>query len=144
MIYFILSLLAVASITANIMLYWYIRKLLSKYWFDTVARQRFMQMIGQYAQSLESIYKLEEFYGEEIIKKAVVQTKFVIEACKEFREAIENEIIPQEEDSDAQEEDNNQESGIEIDAEEGVINLREGQKVSQDASNYRRVRPTEG
>ena len=138
MIYFILSLLAVASITANIMLYWYIRNLLSKYWFDTVARQRFMQMIGQYAESLESLYKLEEFYGEEIIKKAVVQTQFVIEACKEFKEAIENEVIPQE-DNEEQSSYEDQENSPQVDEKNGIIRLREGQKVSQDASNYKRV-----
>jgi hypothetical protein len=78
-------LFVIISLTANVLLAWYIRKLLQKYWFDVEARERFTEMLGQYSEALRSLHRLEELYGEEIIKKAIIQTDFVIEACKEFR-----------------------------------------------------------
>jgi hypothetical protein len=89
-------------------------------------------MITQYAESLESIYKLEEFYGEETLKKAINQTRFVQEACQDFKKIIEfegTEVNFTEEDEDAQENGRDP----------GEIVLREGEKVSQEAGRYRRV-----
>lgn len=131
MIYLILTL----SLAGNGVLIWYIRKLLQKYWFDVEARERFTEMLQQYADSLESFYKLEELYGEEIIKKGIVQTQFVIEACKEFKEAIDTQITRQEDEAIEAEIISDEERS----QKDEVIRLREGEKVSQSAANYRRV-----
>ena len=125
-------LLLILSLTANGMLFWYIRKLLQKYWFDIQARERFTEMLGQYADSLDSLYKLEELYGEEIIKKAIIQTQFVIEACKEFKEGIETEVTTNQENDESEEyEEGNKEKDF--------IVLREGEKVTQSAANYKKI-----
>jgi hypothetical protein len=125
-------LLLVLSIVGNILLFWYCRKLLTKYILDSETRKQFGNMITQYAESLESIYKLEEFYGEETLKKAINQTRFVQEACQDFKKIIEfegTEVNFTEEDEDAQENGRDP----------GEIVLREGEKVSQEAGRYRRV-----
>jgi len=121
------------------MLVWYIRKLLSKYWFDVDVREKFTEMLGEYEETLQSMYKLEELYGEEIIKKAIIGTQFVIEACKEFKEntRIQKENSVQsiyEEESDDENEDSKDNK-----EEDNVIVLREGEKVSQTASTYKKV-----
>ena len=129
MIYVILAL----SLIGNGVLVWYIRKLLQKYWADMDVRQRFIELLSQYAESLQSIYKLEEFYGEEIIKKAVTQTRFVQEACEEYKKILETDL---EEKETYQEEDSEEEAASKKDS---TIKLKEGESVSQEASNYKRV-----
>ena len=136
MIYFLLLL----SLTANVILVWYIRKLLSKYWSDVEVRERFTEMLGQYAEALESIYKMEEFYGEETIKKAINQTRFVQEACEEYKKILETEVDEKEsslEEESLTEEDEEKSRQSSKKGEE--IRLKEGESVSQDAATYKRV-----
>lgn len=137
MIYLLLAL----SLAANVTLVWYIRKLLGKYWSDMEVREKFTELIGQYAEALESIYKLEEFYGEETIKKAIQQTRFVQEACEEYKKILETEInekAPSDQEEDDQE--GNEEDGAE-DKKGQAIRLKEGESISQDAATYKRVVP---
>lgn len=129
MIYLLLAI----SLAGNGVLVWYVRKLLQKYWADMDVRERFIELLSQYAESLQSIYKLEEFYGEEIIKKAVTQTRFVQEACEEYKKILETEL---EEKEGYQEEDGEQEAENKKD---DTIKLKEGESVSQEASSYKRV-----
>jgi len=129
MIYLLLAI----SLAGNGVLVWYVRKLLQKYWADMDVRERFIELLSQYAESLQSIYKLEEFYGEEIIKKAVTQTRFVQEACEEYKKILETEL---------EEKEGYQEEGGEQEAEnkkDDTIKLKEGESISQEASSYKRV-----
>jgi hypothetical protein len=129
MIYLYLTL----SLGVNGVLIWYVRKLLDRYWADISLRNDFIDMLEQYTTSLEQLYKLEEYYGEEPIKKAILQTRTIVQATKEFKEALGQEgsgggIDPTEEEAWPTKE-------------ESVIRLREGQSVSQDAASYKRVIP---
>lgn len=132
MIYFFLLL----SLVFNGLLVWYIRKILSKYWYDVEVRKSFTAMLNDYEQTITSIYKLEEFYGEETLKKAIAQTKFVVQACEEFKQILEKDTI--EEAEGAPEEEIIEEESASKEK-ESVIKLKEGEKVTQDASSYRRV-----
>jgi len=124
MIYLLLTL----SLAGNGILVWYIRTLIKNYLFDATTVDKFKEMLEQYANSLTAIYKLEELYGDETVKKAIVETKFVIEACEEFKGSFGQTREPQEE----TEEPSPRRA-------EPVIRLREGESVSQPASNYKRV-----
>lgn len=126
MVYLILIL----SLTVNGILVWYIRSLIKRYLFDVEVTDKFAEMLGQYADSLSSLYRLEELYGDENIKKAIFQTKFVIEACKEFKGSFAE-----------QEETEIQEEKSEPGGDNAVIRLKEGEKVTQSASSYKRVVP---
>jgi Ulp1 family protease len=124
------------SLAFNAVLIWYVRKILTKYWYDVEARKSFVEMLNQYEEALTAIYKLEEFYGEETLKKAINQTKFVVQACEEFKQILEKDNIEETENKkNSAEED---EEGNESKKEE-VIRLKEGESVSQDASTYKRV-----
>lgn len=138
MIYFLLLL----SLSANVVLVWYVRKLLSKYWSDVEVRDRFTEMLRQYAEALSAIYKLEEFYGEETIKKAINQTRFVQEACEEYKKILETEAS--EEESTTIEETNEDEETDEEAKKAGPIRLKEGEKVTQNADQYKKVVPDIG
>jgi hypothetical protein len=127
------------SIVCNIMLVWYVKKILKRYFFDSETNKQFAFMLEQYAEALEAVYKLEEFYGEETIKKAINQTKFVVEACQEYKKAIE-EQIPEDSAEDG-EEDDGEEAEEGPSKKEEVIRLREGESITQDAASYKRVAP---
>ncbi len=136
----IITILLSVSVIGNILLVWYIRELLAKHWIDGAIVQKFTDMIGQYRESLEAIYRLEELYGEEVLKKAVYQTRFVQEACEEFEALLKTkgeegfeEAFQEggEEDTEEGQEDRNEE----------VIRLKEGESISQDADKYKRVIP---
>ena len=122
MIYLLFTL----SLIANGVLVWYIRTLIKKYLFDVETIEKFKEMLGQYADSLSSLYRLEELYGDEHIKKAISQTKFVIEACEELKGSF---IEGQEETTEGRDEP----------GPGNVIKLSEGEKVSQSASSYKRI-----
>jgi hypothetical protein len=130
----------VLSLVCNGVLVWYIRKVLTKYWYDIEARKSFTTMLLQYEEALTSIYKLEEFYGEETLKKAIQQTKFVVQACEEFKEILEKTTVEEteveKEDSQEEEQDPQQE---EDSKKEEIIRLKEGESISQEASSYKRV-----
>lgn len=127
----------ILSLVANGILIWYIRKILTKYWYDIEARKSFSNMISQYEESLTAIYKLEEFYGEETLKKAIAQTKFVVQACEEFKEILEKGTVEEAENNESNEEEDTENTGQE--KKEEVIRLKEGEKITQDAATYKRI-----
>lgn len=132
--------LLVLSLTANGILIWYVRELLAKLWIDTEVREKFTEMIGQYRESLEAIYRLEELYGEEVLKKAIYQTRFVEEACQEFEALLKTKgEIGDEEEADEEENGGDKEASEKGDKE--VIRLKEGESISQEADKYKRVVP---
>jgi hypothetical protein len=128
MIYFIL----VLSLAVNVTLAWYIRKLLTRYIIDSETRKQFGKTISEYGDFLDSIYQLEQFYGEEIIKRTITQTRILQGYCKTIRDSIEKEDTNFEEDETT-------EDPIEEGQEEGPIVVGEGERVSQEAGKYRRV-----
>lgn len=122
-------LLLILSLTANGILVWYIKTLIKKYLFDVEAIDKFKDMLGQYRDSLSSLYRLEELYGDETIKKAIAQTNFVIDACEEFKGGFTGATDDTEEAEEAETEE----------APKSVIKLREGEKITQDADKYKRI-----
>ena len=45
-------------------------------------------MLEEYGDSLKNLYTLEEFHGEESIKRAIQETNFVIQAAQEFAKGV--------------------------------------------------------
>lgn len=133
-------LLLLISLITNGVLFWYIRKVLTKYWYDIEARKSFSTMLSEYEEALTAIYKLEEFYGEETLKKAIAQTKFVVQACEEFKEILQKGTV---EEAEAEGEEYEEEDSQNQDETQGkakeTIKIKEGESVSQDAASYKRV-----
>ena len=133
-------LLLLTSLITNGVLFWYIRKVLTKYWYDIEARKSFSTMLSEYEEALTAIYKLEEFYGEETLKKAIAQTKFVIQACEEFKEILQKGTVEaaEAEGEEYEEEDSQNQDEAQNKAKE-TIKIKEGESVTQDAASYKRV-----
>lgn len=134
-------LVLLCSLAANGLIIWYVRKLLGKLQDEVEVREAYKKMLGDYADSLQNMYKLEELYGEEIIKRAINETRFVIEATEEFKKTLQvGPAQESQEDDEADTEGDDEDPEVEPrEAKEGVIRLREGEKVSQDPATYRRV-----
>lgn len=118
------------SLIGNIILIWYIRTLIKNYLFNALIVDKFKEMLENYSNSLQSIYKLEEIYGDETIKKAINETKFVIDACEEFKGSF-GQIDSEEGDFRAEDRESQED--------QKTIKIKEGEKISQSASEYKRI-----
>lgn len=87
MIIFLVFLLLL-SLTANCVLIWYCRKLVQNLWNGVNNVDELQRLLNEYADSLKSMYSLEEFYGDETIKTAIDNTKIISEACRVYKKTI--------------------------------------------------------
>ena len=106
------------SIMANILGFWYIRRLLSKFVFISQNLGDLVSLVMNYKSHLQSIYKLEQYYGDEDIRFLISHTNSLLEMLEDY-EDIYSISIPLEIDEE-QGEEIEQENNL--DAEETQIN----------------------
>tara|TARA_R100000664_G_C2758722_1_gene147867 strand:+ start:2491 stop:2898 length:408 start_codon:yes stop_codon:yes gene_type:complete len=106
------------SIVANILGFWYIRRLLSKFVFISQNLGDLVSLVMNYKSHLQSIYKLEQYYGDEDIRFLISHTNSLLEMLEDY-EDIYSISIPLEIDEE-QGEEIEQENNL--DAEETQIN----------------------
>lgn len=123
---YLLSIICVLSLCVNVILTWYVRKLIKNHLINEENIDGFIINLDNYTQYLESVYKLEELYGDETIRKAINETKNFLEVCKGFKGNF----------TDLPFEEQNEEEEL-----PAIIKLKDGEKITQDASKYRRVMP---
>jgi hypothetical protein len=85
---FLLSFLLLVSLTANGILVWYTKKLIKNLFYGIKNAEELQNLLNQYADSMQSLYELEQFYGDETIKTAIANTKMVVEACRIYKDSI--------------------------------------------------------
>ena len=83
-IWLILALLA--SVTVNILMFWYIRKLLGRFLFISQNLSDLVSLIGNYSKHLKSIYQLEMYYGDETIQHLMSHTVSLTEFLQEYED----------------------------------------------------------
>jgi len=81
MIWIILALLII-SVIINVLVIWYVRKLLVNFYALSENFESFYAMILHYADHLENVHGLEMFYGDETLMSLVEHTNFVAESVK--------------------------------------------------------------
>lgn len=84
----LLTLLLLASLAANVVLVWYTRKLIQNMYFGVNNIDEMQKMLNEYAELLEPVASMENYYGDPAITAAVANTKLVVEACKVFKKTI--------------------------------------------------------
>jgi hypothetical protein len=89
----------------NIMLFWYIKTLLSKINDINNEVDDMFDMFDSFTKHVEKIYQLELFYGDETIKSLIVHSREVLEEINVYRQKffLGSEII--DEDSIEEEEE---------------------------------------
>ena len=81
-----LSILLGISILVNILLIWYIRKMLQKLLFVSDNIGDFLENIDEFSKHLSGIHELEMFYGDETLTGLIKHSKEIVENIKEFEE----------------------------------------------------------
>jgi hypothetical protein len=85
---FILSLLLGISIAVNGIFIWYTRKLVQNLYYGVNNVDEMQKLLNEYADLLEPLATLENYYGEPAITSAIANTKLVMEACKTYKNSI--------------------------------------------------------
>ena len=78
----ILLVLLILSLIANVLMVWYVRRLLVNFYALSENFESFFAMIVGYADHLENVHGLEMFYGDETLMSLIDHTKFVAESIR--------------------------------------------------------------
>jgi hypothetical protein len=82
----ILSILCAGSLFLNILLFWYIKKLLGQFHLAASSASIVAQEIEDYRAHLQSVYELETYYGDRTIKEVLDHTGSLLEEIKGYQE----------------------------------------------------------
>ena len=86
MITILLSILLGVSILINILLVWYIRKMLKQLLFTSHNIGDLQISMDGFTSHLESIYELEMFYGDSTLEGLINHSKEVVKDIKDFED----------------------------------------------------------
>jgi hypothetical protein len=78
----ILLVLLILSLIVNVLMIWYVRKILVNFYALSENFESFFAMIVNYADHLENVHGLEMFYGDETLMSLIDHTKFVAESIR--------------------------------------------------------------
>jgi hypothetical protein len=82
----ILSFLLILSVSLNITLAWYNRKVVGDLLFVSDNIGDMVGLIREYHEHLESLYEMEMFYGDSTLKGLIDHTSFILEEIKVFED----------------------------------------------------------
>ena len=91
----------IISVAINIVLIWYIIKLIRRLLFFQDELDDFSIRLEEYNGHLDIVYNLERFYGDETLLNLLRHSRGITEECKQFQRFLNNE---EEDDEDAEEE----------------------------------------
>ena len=115
---FWLILALVASVTANLFAFWYIRVVLTKLMFVGENLGDLVEVIGSYKKHLGGIYEMDMFYGDETLQFLMEHTKSLLAILEQYSDVY-SIVEPQEDTNDLTEE--KEENGQKTISEENVF-----------------------
>lgn len=80
----LISILFLISLIINIVLVWYVRKILSSVYAAAIAASSIFTRLDTYKSHLKSIYELQMFYGDKNLKEIIDHTNDLIEFLKKY------------------------------------------------------------
>lgn len=103
----LLSILLVVSVLINILLVWYIKKMLKQLLFTSDNIGDLQISMNEFASHLESIHELEMFYGDSTLEGLITHSKEIVKDIKDFeeiysltREDLREELLGEEDDAE--------------------------------------------
>ncbi len=93
----LLILLLLASVTTNIILVWYTKKIINNFVEILKGVDDLQEKIEEYSQEVATVKSLEQFYGDDILHKLVKKTELLGKDIVKFKNMIlsdEDENIP--------------------------------------------------
>jgi len=76
----------VLSITANVVAFWYIRKLLTRFLFISQNLGDLVEVITIYRNHIKNVYSLEMYYGDETLKALISHTVSLSELLEDYED----------------------------------------------------------
>ena len=76
--------LLILSIGINILLIWYTRKMLNKFYYASVGASEIFTKFDTYREHLKTIFELELFYGDKNLKEVIEHTKEMLLLLKKY------------------------------------------------------------
>ena len=92
----------VVSVAINVLLLWYIRKMLSKLLYVSDSIGSLLVTAKNFSNHLDGLHAMEMYYGDETLGALIKHSKQVIEDIKEFEDIYEltNEGLVEDEDEE--------------------------------------------
>jgi len=81
--------ICVASVAVNILLIWYIRKMLTKLLYVSDNIGDMLDKVEGFGSHLESVHEMEMFYGEPILTNLIGHSKAIAEEIKTYKDIYE-------------------------------------------------------
>jgi len=128
-----LTMALIISLVGNAFLFWYVRKLLTKFLFVSQNLNDLVQILKNYSKHIAQVYKLDMFYGDETLEFLMSHTKSLIEILKDYEDVYDIAIPlePQGEQNSDEEGNKEDESG-----EEAATEAPPTQQVAQENVFY--------
>jgi len=101
-IFFIL--LFIGSLSLNVLLIWYILKLLNKLFFIQENLDGLVSLNENFGTHLKELNELEMYYGDETLKSLLKHSKHVIEQIDAYLEILSELDVEQDAEEDAEDE----------------------------------------
>jgi len=79
-----LGILFAISIGANIILLWYMRKALSKFFVASEEASEIFSRLDAYSEHLQSVYDTPTFYGDDTLQSLLNHSKEMVEFIKKY------------------------------------------------------------
>lgn len=124
----LLIILLFVSLAANAVLVWYTRKLIQNLYYGVSNIDEMQKMLNEYAELLEPVATMENYYGDPAITATVANTKLVVEACKVFKKTI---IKDYDEENQENQEDEDEEGRKETDQKGNQETSKEAPRKAQ-------------
>lgn len=99
----VLSIILLLSIALNILLGWYMFKLLRRFLFFSDNFDDLFDQLDGYTDHVANVHNLETFYGEPVLQNLMNHSKNVVEYIDDFRNSFDDtkDVLEMEEDEEA-------------------------------------------
>ena len=101
----ILSIILFLSIALNILLGWYMFKLLRRFLFLSDSLDDLFDQLDGYTVHIQNVHSLETFYGEPVLQNLMNHSKDVVEYVDDFRNVFDYTKVVLELDEDEETDD---------------------------------------
>ena len=86
----ILSIVLIISVVINVLLGWYMFKLLRRFLFMSDNLDDLFERLDGYTLHIENVHSLETFYGEPVLQNLMNHSKDVVSYVDDFRNDFDN------------------------------------------------------
>ena len=83
-IFISLGVIFIASVSANIISFWYMRKVLSRFYVASEEASEIFSRLDAYGEHLQSVYDMPTFYGDETLQGLLNHSKETTDFLKKY------------------------------------------------------------